>query len=258
MLSKSQIQFISSLGINKYRRINLKFIAEGTKIVHELLQSNFIPDTLFATEDWIQENMLGIDKEIRIIQVTENELKKISTLKTPNRVLAVVNVPASPKEIPDVNSFLFLMLDNINDPGNMGTIIRTADWFGIPNIICSENCVDVYNPKVVQASMGSIFRVGIRYENLNDFLQNLKDDVPIYGTLLEGNNLYETDIRNNGIIIIGNESHGISAHLLPYIKSKIRIPAYSQNQTFPAESLNASVATAIVLAEFRRRFPMEK
>lgn len=158
------------------------------------------------------------------------------------------------EEVPDMTSELILMLDNISDPGNMGTIIRTADWFGVQHIICSENCVDVFNPKVVQASMGSIFRVKIHYKKSEEFLQNISVGIPIYGTLLNGKSIYETHLSRNGIILIGNESHGISTHLLPFIKSKISIPGFSKGKS--AESLNASIAASIVLAEFRRQFPL--
>jgi TrmH family RNA methyltransferase len=147
------------------------------------------------------------------------------------------------------------MLDSISDPGNLGTIIRTADWFGIQDVVCSENCVDVYNPKVVQATMGSIFRVKTHYQKLEEILRNIEYVVPVFGALLDGDNIYEADLENNGFILIGNESHGITKSLLPFVKKKIRIPVYSPEKSSSAESLNASVAAAIVLAEFRRQFP---
>jgi RNA methyltransferase, TrmH family len=255
MLSKSQIQLISSLGTNKFRKINMKFVAEGNKMVQELFKSNLSTEMLFATEDWLKENRMLRNNEFEIICVKEDELKKISSLKTPNKVLAIVNIPSVQKEIPDFSTNLILMLDYISDPGNMGTIIRTADWFGIKNIICSENCVDIYNPKVVQATMGSIFRLNIQYKNLEEILHNLEISIPVYGMLLDGNNLYDTAIENNGVIVVGNESHGISTHLIKYIKSKISIPGYSIDGTNQPESLNASIAAAIVLAEFKRRYP---
>lgn len=233
----------------------MKFIAEGNKLVQELFTSNMLTETIFATEDWIIENRLVLKNEFEVVCVNENELKKISSLKTPNKVLAIVKIPQVQYEIPDFSSSLILMLDHISDPGNMGTIIRTADWFGIKTIICSENCVDIYNSKVVQATMGSIFRLNIHYTNLEEVFQNLKNPIPVYGMLLNGNNLYETNLESNGIIVVGNESQGISTHLKNYIKSKISIPGYSVNAASQPESLNASIATAIVLAEFKRRFP---
>ena len=254
MLSKSQIQLITSLGINKFRRINGRFIAEGPKLVQELLQSSYTAETLYATEEWIHENRPGINKDFQIIPITENELNRISCLKKPNQVLAVVKIPDQQEELPDMDKNLVLMLDNISDPGNLGTIIRTADWFGVQHIICSENCANVYNPKVVQATMGSVFRIKIQYKMLKKILQILPVKIPIYGTLLDGNNIYEADLEKNGVILIGNESHGISENLLPFVKKKIRIPGYSPSKSSSAESLNASIAAAIVLAEFRRRF----
>ncbi len=168
--------------------------------------------------------------------------------------MAVVKIPDQQEELPDMDKNLVLMLDNISDPGNLGTIIRTADWFGVQHIICSENCADVYNPKVVQATMGSIFRIKIQYKMLKKILQTLPVKIPIYGTLLDGNNIYEADLEKNGVILIGNESHGISENLFPFVTKKIRIPGYSPEKSSSAESLNASIAAAIVLAEFRRRF----
>ena len=258
MLSKSQIQLITSLRINKFRKKNGRFIAEGPKLVQELLLSSFAAETLCATEEWIHENGSRIKKDVQLISITEKELNRISALKKPNQVLAVVKIPDQPEQLPDMDKNLVLMLDNISDPGNLGTIIRTADWFGVQHIICSENCADVYNPKVVQATMGSIFRVKIQYQILKEILQSLPDEIPIYGTLLDGNNIYEADLEKNGVILIGNESHGISDNLLPLVKKKIRIPDYSPEKSSSAESLNASIAAAIVLAEFRRLFPQEK
>ena len=231
MLSKSQIQLITSLRINKFRKKNGRFIAEGPKLVQELLLSSFAAETLCATEEWIHENGSRIKKDVQLISITEKELNRISALKKPNQVLAVVKIPDQPEQLPDMDKNLVLMLDNISDPGNLGTIIRTADWFGVQHIICSENCADVYNPKVVQATMGSIFRVKIQYQILKEILQTLPDEIPIYGTLLDGNNIYEADLEKNGVILIGNESHGISDNLLPLVKKKIRIPGYSPEKS---------------------------
>jgi RNA methyltransferase, TrmH family len=246
------------LGMNKFRRINGRFIAEGPKLIQELLLSSYTAEALYATEEWIYENDPWINKDFPIIPVTEIELKRISALKKPNLVLAVVKIPDQQEELPEMDKNLVLMLDNISDPGNLGTIIRTADWFGVQHIICSENCADVYNPKVVQATMGSIFRIKIQYKMLKKILQTLPVEIPIYGTLLDGNNIYEADLENYGVILIGNESHGISENLLPFVKKKIHIPDYSPEKSSSAESLNASIAAAIVLAEFRRRLPQVK
>jgi RNA methyltransferase, TrmH family len=259
MLSKSRIQFINSLAINKYRKINRKFIAEGPKIVGELLLSGFVCEGIYALGGWIENNLTRLPKEIEIIEITEKELKRISSLKTPNQVVAVVNMPLeAPTEIPVPQENIVLLLDGISDPGNMGTIIRTADWFGIQNILCSENCVDVYNPKVVQATMGSIFRVNVNYVSPEKYLERLPKNIPVYATMLDGKNLYEAVQDKKCVLLIGNESHGISEYILPYVTKKIRIPDYSFAKSFTAESLNASVAAAIVIAEFRRKWSAEK
>jgi RNA methyltransferase, TrmH family len=253
MLSKSRIQFISSLQTSKYRGVNRRFIAEGPKLIHELLQSNFIIDSIYATPEWINDSESEIKSRVAIIPVSLKELERISALKTPNQVLAVINIPDQFAELPDASGQLILLLDGISDPGNMGTIIRTAEWFGIRNLICSENCADIYNPKVVQATMGSILRVNIFYKNLKEYLCALFETTPVYGALLNGKDIYNTDLTDNGVIMIGNESHGISPELVPLIKIKIKIPDYSCQGSKSAESLNASIAAAIVLGEFRRR-----
>jgi TrmH family RNA methyltransferase len=168
-------------------------------------------------------------------------------------VLALVEVPQQLNFAKSIFEKLILVLDEIKDPGNLGTIIRIADWFGISDIVCSNHSVDAYNPKVVQATMGSIARVNLRYTNLFEFLKNIPTDFPIYGTLLNGENIYNQTLSKNGIIIIGNESKGISDDILPFITNKLYIPSYAENLNNKAESLNASIATAIVCAEFKKR-----
>jgi TrmH family RNA methyltransferase len=253
MLSKSQIQYIKSLAINKYRRLNRQFIAEGPKLIAELLTSRFVCDRIFALPEWIESYSAQIPKIINITEITEKELERISTLKTPNQVLALINIPEPADiEIPLPYENIILMLDNISDPGNMGTIIRTADWFGIHNILCSENCVDIYNPRVVQATMGSLFRVNVHYISFEKYLKGLPKNVPVYAAVLDGDNLYESEL-NVGYVIIGNESHGVSQNLMPFVNKKIKIPDYPNGRSTAAESLNASVAAALVMAEFRRK-----
>lgn len=249
MLSKNKLKLIRSLQILKYRRQLGLFIAEGPKIVNEFLNSRFEVAFIFATREWFDKNTelkLPVNSDI----ISESELKKISNLITPNEVLAVVKVLV-PAEYPNVSNELVLMLDNIKDPGNLGTIIRTADWFGINHIICSESCVDVYNPKVVQSAMGSLARVSVHYTGLEKYLQSLKSGVPVYGTVLDGKNIFSSGLSNHGVIIIGSESHGISDTLQPFITHRISIPNLSETKS--ADSLNASVAAAITLAEFKRR-----
>lgn len=255
MISKAKIQLIKSLRSSKFRSLHGKFIAEGPKIVSELLRSSFSISTIYATTDWIKDQP-RIEDRIEISTVNDFELSRISNLASPNQVLAVINIPEPVLEIPAVNDFV-LLLDGISDPGNMGTIIRTADWFGIQFIICSENCVDIFNPKVVQATAGSIFRIPVYYAHPEKYLKEISNKTDIFGALLDGENLYSVKSGRSGIIIIGSESHGISKELLPYITSKIRIPDYSKGQLFSAESLNASQATAVICAELKRRQNLE-
>lgn len=233
----------------KFRRQFGLFIAEGPKVVNEVLNSHFTVHSIYATPDWFGRHNVALLPGEKFI-ITDIELKKISHLKTPNNVLALIEIPeAGP--LPDPSLQLLLMLDEIKDPGNLGTIIRTADWFGVKHIICSINCVDVYNPKVVQSAMGSVTRVNIHYIKLASYLSTLDKIIPVYGTVLNGTNIFSTNLSTHGIILTGSESHGISPALLPYITRRISIPNFSESAS--AESLNASIATAITLAEFKRR-----
>ncbi len=259
MLSKNQIKQINFLKNKKYRKIYNRFVVEGKKIVNDIILSsspNWQIDIICATKQWIQKNdNILKDKKINIIDVSEKELQSISCLKTPDNVLAVVKIPYQHLDIQLINSCFTLMLDEIKDPGNLGTIIRIADWFGINNIICSNECVDVYNPKVVQSSMGSIARVNIFYTDLYDFLKKISSDIIVYGSCINGENIYTKKLAKNGIIIIGNESDGISKKILPFIKEKIYIPSFSPKENYKKDidSLNAAVATGIICSEFRRQ-----
>lgn len=255
MISKSKISLIRSLHLSKFRNQHRKFIAEGPKIVGELLESSFSVYAIFATPEWISRQP-DIKKVIEFTEVNDKELSRISTQKSPNQVLAVVDIPEPNKQIPGVKDFV-LLLDEIKDPGNMGTIIRTADWFGIQYIVCSENCVDIYNPKVVQSAMGSIFRIPVYYTDPVRYFEKIEAGTQIFGAMLDGNSIYSVGSGKSGIIIIGNESHGISSRLLPYITTRIRIPEYSRGNVFAAESLNASLAAAVICAEFKRRSETE-
>lgn len=251
MLSKALIKRISSYKESKYRNQDKVFVVEGVKVVNELLNSCFEIETICALRQWLDDNSKSIiNKTNNIIEVSGDELKKISSFSTPNQVLAVVKTP-SPKEVVFKDK-LVIALDQINDPGNLGTIIRIAHWFGIEDIICSENTVDQFNPKTIQSTMGSLFRVNVSYHNLKSYLQNLPKDYPIYGAVVEnGENIYEKQVQKHGIMIIGSESHGISNEILPLINNPITIPNFSINQK--AESLNASIATGIIVSEFKRR-----
>jgi len=241
MISKNQIKLIKSLQQKKYRKLYKLFIAEGVKVIQELLNSNYELVELFTT----QELFTNVEKS-KLNFISEVELKSISALVTPNECLAVFIIPE--KIEVDYSSTLQIALDDIRDPGNMGTIIRLADWFGIKNILCSEETVDVYNPKVIQSTMGSIARVNVTYCDLKKELLSTK--VPVYGTLLEGKNIYAEKLLQPGIIVLGNESNGISPEIQQLITHKITIPRFGTLQQ--TESLNVATATAIVLSEFCR------
>jgi TrmH family RNA methyltransferase len=251
MLSKNTIKHLQSLKQSKFREEYQEFIAEGDKLVTELLSSNFKIIEIFAVKEWLVTHK--ITDNIVITEVTVSELERISGFITPNMVLALVEIPQQKNIATSIFDNLILVLDEIKDPGNLGTIIRIADWFGIFDIVCSNHSVDVYNPKVVQATMGSIARVNIQYADLSIFLKNIPKDIPIYGTLLNGENIYTQTLSKNGLIFIGNESKGISDEILPFITNKLYIPSFAENSNNKAESLNASIATAIVCAEFKRR-----
>ena len=220
------------------------FIAEGPKIINELLQANNITvRQLFALEDWIDQNT-QVDKEV-IVALTPSELERISYLQTPNQVLGIFSKPVFPTAI-SWNNSISLMLDTIQDPGNMGTILRCADWFGIRQIVCSPDSADLFNPKVVQSSMGSLSRVQVLYQELAAFLEE-HNTVPVYAATLGGTNLYSLQGIESGIILIGNESKGINEDLLKKSRYRITIPRRGE-----AESLNAAVATGIILSHIVR------
>ncbi len=238
MLSNNQKKYVNSLKQKKFRNQHQTFVVEGVKMVEELIESDSEIELLFATSKWKSNYKNTID-------VNDKELASISSLKTPNDVLAVVKRQTI-KPI-EYNKTLSIALDNVQDPGNLGTIIRTADWFGIDTIICSNTCVDAYNSKVIQATMGSLFRVNIIYTDLASFFSD-NNNLNVYGALLEGENLYKNKPTTNGsILLMGNESKGVSKEILPFITNKISIPRIGK-----AESLNVATATAIICAEFRR------
>ena len=256
MLSKNQAKFIRLLHLRKHREEHQCFVAEGTKLVLDLLESDYKVHDLFATQEWFESHaQLKHDQDI-LTKVTKEEMERITGLASPSPVLAVVRIPEYEPFDEIRITDLTLVLDEIKDPGNLGTIIRIADWFGIMTVICSETTVELYNPKVIQATMGSISRVKVKYLDLQEFLQTIEPESPVYGTFLEGENIYNTDLRNQAILMIGSESHGISGYLESVITKRLHIPSYNgENQGIRGapESLNASVATAIACAEFRRR-----
>jgi TrmH family RNA methyltransferase len=246
MLSKKIVKYIQSLSHKKLRDDEKAFIAEGPKVVPEFLSGeNFKCNILCASNDWLisNKNLLKDILPENIYHIDEISLQKISLLKTPNKVVAVFE--KRHQEIASLENKLSLMLDDIQDPGNLGTIIRIADWFDVENIICSENCVDCYNPKVVQATMGSLSRINICYTSLIPFIQTHKN-ISVYAATLSGTPISEFKKITEGIVLIGNESAGINKELLEKVTEEITIPKYGK-----AESLNAAVATGIILSHVR-------
>ena len=241
MISKNQVKYIQSLGQKKSRDAENKFVAEGPRIVDELLNArNCRVLQVLALKEWMEHHS-GKDHSAEIIEITEDELKKISQLSTPNQVLAVVEKIKWSDE-PVIKGKILLALDSIQDPGNMGTIIRIADWFGIEGIFCSNDCTDIYNPKVVQSTMGSITRVRVEYTDLSSWLKK-NDEVRTYAAVLNGRDITKMEKLNEGMIVIGNESKGISEEIMKLINVQITIPGRGK-----AESLNAAVATGIILS----------
>lgn len=240
MLTKNQIKYITQLKQKKYRDLNNVFVAEGFKVINELIAAGLKLVQIYTTSPLDYKLAKGL-----VTEVSEIELKKISFLTTPNLCLALFE-KLEPKQLQTKG--LKVALDNVRDPGNFGTIIRLCDWFGIEDLICSNETVDLYNPKVVQATMGSFTRVNIHYTNLTTFLQ--LSNQPIYGTFMNGNNIYKINVPTDGIIVMGNEANGISAEVEQLINNRITIPRFGQLQQ--TESLNVATATAIILSEFKR------
>jgi len=240
MVSKNQIKLITSLQQKKYRKEHKLFVAEGRKVIQELIQADFELVNLFATSMIFPE--LHPNK---VTIVSDADLKKITALATANDCLAVFKISVQ-KEINA--SGLIVALDDVRDPGNLGTIIRLCDWFGIKELLCSEETVDIYNPKVIQATMGSIARVNVSYLNLEQYIKETK--LPVFGTFMDGKNIYKTDLPSEGIIVMGNEANGISAAIENLAQNRLSIPRFGDLQQ--TESLNVATATSIILSEFKR------
>lgn len=236
MLSKKHLKLITSLKQKKFRHQDGLFVVEGVKGVEEFLKSDFELYLLFSTEAIF---------DVKTILISDRELQKISTLKSPNTVVAIFMIPKRKQVELDG---LVLALDDVRDPGNLGTIIRLCDWFGIRNIVCSAATVDCYNSKVVQATMGSLTRVNIHYTDLNSFVLDYKHD--IFGTFMTGHNIYTQQLPERGLIIMGNEANGISKSIEHAVTTKLSIPRFGTVKR--TESLNVATATAIVLSEFKR------
>ena len=248
MISKNLIKYIHSLEVKKVRGAEKAFVAEGPKVVGELM-AVMEPQRLVATREWYD----GHRRQPRAqdVLVTEEELRRVSFLQQPQQVLAVFPIPANAPEDLHPEEELYIALDNVQDPGNLGTIIRIADWFGISHIICSVGTADAYNPKVVQATMGSLARVRPCYVDLPAFLSSLSRGVPVYGTFLDGDSLYAKRLTGHGILVMGNEGNGVSAAVEALVGERIKIPSFPPGKP-TAESLNVAVATAICVAEFRK------
>lgn len=261
MLSKNKQKLIRQLAMKKHRDETGLFIAEGPKVVGELL--GIVPcHIIFATPEWLMSHPVAEADEV--IEVTQTELERISLLKTPREVLGVFRRPdaltaegmaegtAMGVAIKAAKTELTLALDGVQDPGNLGTIIRIADWFGISHIFCSPDTADAYSPKTVMATMGAIARVNVHYMPLPQFFAEVGNDVPVYGTFLDGQDLYAQDLTPHGIIIMGNEGNGISNDVAQRVNRRLYIPSFPPDRP-TSESLNVAIATAITCAEFRRR-----
>jgi TrmH family RNA methyltransferase len=256
MLSKNKIKIIQSLSRKKNRDEQGVFLVEGNKMVEEAIRSDFKTEMIACTANYAAQ-FKNLENRCGELIITDNELlAKASLLQNPQDALAIVQQPRYEFQEIDFNNELCLALDFIQDPGNLGTILRLADWFGIRHIICSENTVDLFNPKVVQASMGAIFRVKVHMTDLPAFLKPLAEkDIPVYGTFLEGENIYQQPLSENGIIVLGNEGNGISQQVAQLVSQKLYIPDFSSHPNKP-ESLNVAIAASICCSEFRRRSMM--
>jgi len=248
MISKNQIKLIRSLELKKNRRREGLFVAEGPKVVGDLLQAGFQPYSIFSTNER-PDTQLITDEELQRISFLQHPQEVLAIFHIPNKIVSTANEP-SVTPLPSAKGQLVLALDGVQDPGNLGTIIRIADWFGIDTICCSPDTADAYNPKVVQATMGSLAHVHIYYGDLVSWLQQEK--VPVYGTLLDGQNIYQQALTTEGVIVMGNEGNGISSAVRKLVTHKLLIPNYHKSSE-TAESLNVAIATAITCAEFRRR-----
>lgn len=257
MISKNKARFIVSLQKKKVRDEEGLYVIEGDKIVREFLAAKIPVKMLLAKPEFL--NSLSpdmINESIETEEVSFEDLKQISTLKTPHNALAVVYISDRKINLQEILSELCVALEFVQDPGNLGTIIRAAGWFGIRHIICSADCVDVYNPRVIQASMGAILHVNVQYFDLRELLYTAYEmEIPVFGTVLEGKSVYDHKLNNKGVIILGNESKGISEKLVPFITEKIMIPKFS-SATASIDSLNVGMAASIVFSEFRRRYPL--
>ena len=251
MISKNRIKYVRSLEMKKYRKADGVFVAEGHKLVGDLLGA-FECVYVAATQAWADKHA-DVLKGVEMDVVTDEELKRVSLMEAPQQVLAVFRQRQDEVDVNEVTKTqLCLALDDVQNPGNVGTIIRLADWFGIEHVFCSRGCADLYNPKTVQATMGAMARVQVHEVDLPQMLSSLPKDTPVYGTFLDGENLYGKSLQNRGIIVMGNEGKGVSAEVARLVTERLYIPNYPEGRA-TSESLNVAIATAIICAEFRRR-----
>ncbi len=252
VLSKNKIKLIKSLDKKKNRLDSGFFVAEGKKLVIDLLQSDIVVYEVFCTK-LISDEIIHYKPDLKIENIKKEELLRISFLKNTPEIIALCAIPKSVIDWDEIKCNLTLVLDSIQNPGNLGTIVRLADWFGIRNIVCSEECADLFNPKVVQATMGAFARVKVHYVPLSGFLKKANDlKIPIFGAFLEGENLYECELTSSGLVVMGNEGNGISWDISTYVTRRINIPAFPPD-VISSESLNVAIATSIICSEFRRR-----
>lgn len=256
MISKNRLKYVRSLEMKKYRKAEGVFVAEGHKLVGDLLDV-FECKYLAATSEWLSANAAWVERQrrsgVEVDEVTDEELKRASFQETPQQVLAVFKQLTYEVDVNEVaRKQLCLVLDDVQNPGNLGTIVRLADWFGIEHIFCSKGCADIYNPKTVQATMGGIARVQVHEADLPELLRRLDKDIPVYGTFLDGENIYGRELENRGLIVMGNEGKGVSKEVAAFVTERLYIPNYPEGRE-TSESLNVAIATAIVCAEFRRR-----
>lgn len=254
MISKNTIKYIRSLELKKNRTKEHVFVAEGPKVVGDLCAAGFIPRLTVGTQDWFDAS--GVLPADSGFVVSDEELRRVSFLQHPQQVLALFNIPNYEADGSACTDNLCLALDGVQDPGNLGTIIRIADWFGIETVFCGMGTVDAYSPKVVQATMGSIARVKIVNTSLPDFIDRLPVETPVYATSLDGADIYSSPLTSNGLVVMGNEGNGVSREVLNRAGHRLFIPCYSK--TGAVDSLNVAVATAVTCAEFRRRIGVLK
>lgn len=254
-LSVNKRKFIASLSTAKRRRSEGLFVVEGGKSILDNI-GGFDFRMIVARHEWMERHAAMFSRSTELFEASSADMERISSLSSAPDALAVCAIPQVSFSLSELKGKLSIALDGIQDPGNLGTIIRTADWFGIDTILCSHGTVDVFNPKVIQSSMGSLSRVKVFYADLHEVISNI--EVPVYGTFLHGDNLYKADLNANALIVMGNEGNGISHDLEMLIRHRLTIPSFVQKSSAHVESLNVSIATALICGEFRRRSLMEK